>query len=133
MSRHKTNICQSKCGGSFCNECKKGRCNPFYEYYKDREGNALSRVETPKQLKECDNTDEIKAKVLNDLYGHGYITKQEVVSILKFDFGIEITGRKLKYFGEKGLIEPSLTFSLPGVTGKVSFYKKNTPHLISAY
>ena len=69
---------------------------------------------------------EIKAKVLNDLYRYDYITKQEVISILKFDFDIEITDRKIKYFREKGVIEPGLKFKLPGVPGKVSFYRKNT-------
>ena len=60
----------------------------------------------------------------------GLITKQEVLDQLK-RYGIKIKSRTLAYYIAEKLIKPPIRKGMPGITGSVSFFKEQTPLIIT--
>ena len=134
----KVKACSVRCTGFLCAEWNY--CNGCFSSFTDDSGNILLTVPLPIQqyddykeednISEDDNSTEIAKEVIKEMEKLDYIKKEEVFKILKNNYKIDITERTLKYYATEGLIEKSSIGRLPGVTGSVSFYKKNTPGLI---
>jgi len=121
------NYCSTRCIGYVCQRFRSGECNGVFSDIRDREGNVIYRVPPTIQLIDgTENIVEVHMKTYKEMEEAGYITKQDVIGTLATKYDLEIPERTLKYYGTEKLIEPGIKASLPGVTGSVSFYKKDT-------
>lgn len=117
----------ARCTGFICPRFRSKECSGVFTAIRDHKGNVIYKV--PPTIQYIDGTEnivEVLMKTYKEMEKEGYITKQEVIGILSSKYNIDISERTLKYYGTEGLIESGIKASLPGVTGSVSFYKKDT-------
>ncbi|MBC8386435.1 MAG: hypothetical protein H8E13_00035 [Actinobacteria bacterium] len=67
----------------------------------------------------------------NNIHENDYLTKEEVINILKQKYKINITSRALKFYGTEKLIEPGIKDYFQGFIGILSIYPKQTPLMIN--
>ena len=128
-----TDYCSIRCTGFRCSQYRSGECTRVFSTIKDHDGNVIYRVPPTVQLMDgIENTEEVQMETYKFMEKVGYIPKKKVIEILATKYDQEIPNSTLKYYGSKKLIEPGIKASLPGVTGSVSFYKKDTPKIIAS-
>ncbi|GAG59616.1 unnamed protein product, partial [marine sediment metagenome] len=97
----------------------------------NRDGNIIATL--PPSSFEDEDVSNIIMKTYKEIHKGGYLTKDEVIDILKKKYGIVLSKRMLKYYGTQELIEPGIVTQIPGVRGSVSIYKENTPGIINFF
>jgi hypothetical protein len=116
--------CSGICG--FCRNWKIGICEGMFQrFIKDNEGNILCGYD----VRYLENPLEIYIEVCKKMKELNYMTKDELTEKLNI-YGLEVTGRDLKYHVSLGLLEPPIREGIPGITGSVSYWKDNTPKIL---
>ncbi len=130
----KKNYCTAignKCAGFLCSNYRFGNCKGVLWSAVDRDGNIIATL-SPSSF-EDEDVSNIIMRTIEEIHKSEYLTKDEIIEVLKKKYGIELSKRMLKYYGTEGLIEPGIVTKIPGIKGSVSIYKENIPGIINFY